>query len=77
MQKNNTINSNNTQSQRKSTNSDLTRFGLFAYVLGARKRGFLLILVNQYNFTALVIKRGLPLCYTLFYKTLEIRSTLK
>ena len=40
MQKNNTLHSTNTQSQRNEHKSDLTRFGLFAYVLRARKRGF-------------------------------------
>ena len=34
---NSTTNSTNSQTQRKSTNTDLTRFGLVAYVLGARK----------------------------------------
>ena len=35
--KNNTTTSTNKQSQRKSTTTDLTRFGLVAYVLGVRK----------------------------------------
>jgi len=48
-------------------NTDLMRFGLVAYVLGARKRGFLLISVNQYTFKAIGIKRVLPLCYTLLH----------
>ena len=51
MQKNSTINSKkNTQSRRKNTNSDLTRFDLFAYVLGARKREVSIDFVESIHF---------------------------
>ena len=62
-----------TQSQRKNTNSDLTRFGLCAYVLGARKRGFLLILWKIQCLQLLAMNREL-LLFSTIQQTLEICS---
>ena len=59
-----TTNSTNKQSQRKAQNTDLTRFGLVSYVLGARKgEGFYWF--QQINtLTAMGIGKVLPLLYS-------------
>ena len=64
---------------RKEHKSDLTKFGLVAYVLGARKRGVSIDLYESIQcFTAMEMKRELPLFLTLFFSsTLEIHSAFK
>ena len=52
------------QSQREHKDKDLTRFGLDAYVLGARKGEGLLISTNQIQLTAMRIGKVLPLLYS-------------